>query len=106
MSNAPNPLESLILHELSPKIIYYRDEKNENCGYFKIEKEDHTLGHLLYSRLILEKNIIFSGYKKPHPLDHFIFLKIVTDGTIKPKFSFDLVLKDLYIEFSFIEDLL
>mmetsp|Transcript_12574 Transcript_12574/g.32439 ORF Transcript_12574/g.32439 Transcript_12574/m.32439 type:complete len:107 (+) Transcript_12574:261-581(+) len=104
MSNTPNALESLVLPETSQKITFYKDEKNKNCGYFKIEKEDHTLGHLIHSKLSKEKNVIFSGYKRPHPLEHFIYLKIVTDGVFSPKDAFDSVLKDLYIEFSYLED--
>jgi len=106
MSNTPNVLESLILPEVLQKIIFYKDENNKNCGFFKIEKEDHSLGYLLHSKLSKEKNVVFSGYKKPHPLEHFIYLKIITDGLFSPKEALDSVLKDLYIELSFLEDCL
>jgi DNA-directed RNA polymerase II subunit RPB11 len=104
MSNAPNPLESIILPENLKKITYYRDEKIKNCGYFKIEKEDHTIGNLLHSKISKEKHVTFSGYKKIHPLEHYIFLKIITDGFFSPIEVFDTILKDLYIELSFLED--
>jgi len=106
MSNAPNSLESLVLPDSFQKITFYQDEGDKNCAYFKIDKEDHTLGHLLYSKLLLEKNVIYTGYKRPHPLEHFIFLKIITNGTISPKLSLDYALKDLYVDFSFIENFL
>jgi DNA-directed RNA polymerase II subunit RPB11 len=104
MSNAPNPLESLVLPETLQKITFYKDENNVNCVYFKIEKEDHTLGNLIHSKLLKENHVLFSGYKRTHPLDHFIFFKIITDGFISPVEAFDSVLKDLYIELSYIED--
>jgi len=104
MSNAPNSLESLVMPQTLQKITFYNDETNFNCIYFKIEKEDHTLGHLIHNKLVKEKHVIFAGYKRPHPLDHFIFMKIITDGCISPKDAFDFTLKDLYIEFSRLED--
>jgi len=52
------------------------------------------------------KNVLFCGYKKPHPLEHFIILKIITNGEETPEKVLDSTLKDLYIEFSYFEDCL
>jgi DNA-directed RNA polymerase II subunit RPB11 len=106
MSNAPNALESILLPENLQKIIFYQDEKIKNCGYFKIEKEDHTIGNLLHSKISKENHVIFSGYKKMHPLEHYIFIKIITDGFYSPIEIIDIVLKNLYIELSLLEDLM
>lgn len=49
-----------------------------NAGTFKIEREDHTIGNLLRMQLMQDKNVIFVGYKNPHPLEHHILLKVQT----------------------------
>lgn len=105
MSNSPNPLESIVLPENLDKIVYYVDEKIENCCYFKIEKEDHTLGNIIHCKLLKEYHVVFSGYKRTHPLEHFIFIKIVTDGSLSPLIILDSVLKDVYIELSCLENI-
>jgi DNA-directed RNA polymerase II subunit RPB11 len=104
MSNIPNPLDSILVPENKKKIKIFKKMENENCCYYKIEREDHTLGNLLHSQLLSDKNVLFSGYKKPHPLEHFIILKLITDGKISPNQALDSALKDLYIKLSLIED--
>lgn len=38
--------------------------------------EDHTLGNLLRMQLLKDPNIIFAGYKVPHPLENRVELKV------------------------------
>jgi DNA-directed RNA polymerase subunit L len=52
---------------------------------FTFNKEDHTLGNLLSSRLRNEKHITFAGYKAPHPLEPKFELRVGTDGSMDPK---------------------
>lgn len=52
---------------------------------FTFNKEDHTLGNLLSSRLRNEPHITFAGYKAPHPLEPKFELRVGTDGSIDPK---------------------
>jgi DNA-directed RNA polymerase II subunit RPB11 len=106
MSNIPNPLDSILLPENRKKIKILKDTEIKNCHFYKIEREDHTLGNLIHSQLLNDKNILFSGYRKPHPLEHFIIFKIITDGTVSPNEALDCALKDIYIELTQIEDLL
>lgn len=49
-----------------------------NSGTFIIEREDHTLGNLLRMQLLADPDVIFVGYKNPHPLEHHILLKVQT----------------------------
>jgi DNA-directed RNA polymerase II subunit RPB11 len=56
-----------------------------NTSIFTLNKEDHTLGNLLSSRLRSKPYILFAGYKAPHPLIAKVELRIGTDGTITPK---------------------
>ena len=43
-----------------------------------IEREDHTLGNLLRMQLLENKEVLFSGYRVPHPLEPAIQLKVQT----------------------------
>jgi DNA-directed RNA polymerase II subunit RPB11 len=104
MNNIPNSLDSIILSDKLCKIEYSKKKENLNYGIFKIQREDHTIGELIQTHLLKEENVIFSGYKQIHPLEHYIVLKIITNGVISPIEAFDLVLKDLYIEFSLLEE--
>ncbi len=104
MNNIPNYLDSIILSDKISKIEYSKNKENLNYGIFKIQREDHTIGQLIQTYLLKEENVIFCGYKQIHPLEHYIILKIITNGTITPIEAFDLVLKDLYIEFSLLEE--
>ncbi len=104
MSNIPDPLDSIVLPEKRPKIKFFPDKTKKNCGFFKIEREDHTLGNIIHSQLLKNENVLFCGYKRPHPLEHFIIVKVITNGKASPIKIFDSTLKDLYIQFSYLED--
>ena len=39
-----------------------------STSIFTFNKEDHTLGNLLRSRLLQTPHVTFSAYKVPHPL--------------------------------------
>lgn len=36
------------------------------------------------SQLLLDKSVIFAGYKVPHPLEPYFLLKVQTNGTVSP----------------------
>ncbi|AEA39081.1 DNA-directed RNA polymerase II complex subunit Rpb11 (nucleomorph) [Cryptomonas paramecium] len=86
------------------KIEFYKDKDNVNYGSFRIKNEDHTIGSLIQKQLLKHPDVIFSGYKKFHPLEKYIFLKIITNGHKTPIQVLDSVLKDLYIQFSLLEE--
>lgn len=74
-----------------------------NTSIFHFNKEDHTLGNLLRSKLLENSHVTFSGYKVkpgivqkfgsvlltplqvPHPLFPKFELRVQTDGEITPK---------------------
>ena len=80
------------------------DTKIPNAATVKIVKQDHTLANmirgyvnfLLYlrnalastslfcSQLLAMPQVLFAGYKVPHPLHPYFLVKIQTDGTITP----------------------
>lgn len=86
------------------KIKVRKDKKYSNSSLFRISKEDHTLGNILHYKLLGVKDVIFCAYKKPHPLENFLVLKIITNENLTPTQALDCSLKDLYIELSVIEE--
>jgi len=77
-----------LLFTLEPgekKIESTEDSRVPNTSIFTLNKEDHTLGNLLSSRLRDLPYVTFAGYKAPHPLIAKIELRIGTDGSKTPK---------------------
>ena len=54
----------------------YKYSKIKNMGIFTIKGEDHTLGNLLQYQLMADSSVRFAGYKKSHPLEDILILKI------------------------------
>jgi DNA-directed RNA polymerase II subunit RPB11 len=77
------------------RISYEKDTKVPNSGTFTIQKEDHTLGSLLSSHLLQNPNVLFAGYKKPHPLEHHILVRIQTVPETDPVTVFMSTLEQL-----------
>jgi DNA-directed RNA polymerase II subunit RPB11 len=79
--NAPERSASFLLDEDSGerKIVYTADTKVTNAGTFRFNKEDHTVGNLLRMQLLRDPNVRYVGYQHPHPLVHFIDVKIQTN---------------------------
>lgn len=60
------------------RVTYTPDTKVDNCGTFRIEREDHTIGNLLRMQLLRDPSVVFVGYKHPHPIEHYIELRVRT----------------------------
>lgn len=70
----------IIEEESHVKVLGYQDDlKIPNAGTFKLENEDHTLGNLIREQLLAETpGVLFAGYKKPHPLEKHVLIKVQT----------------------------
>ncbi|KAJ3991817.1 DNA-directed RNA polymerase [Lentinula boryana] len=88
--NAPNRFELYVLDEGEAPVEINEDTKIPNAATIKILKQDHTLGNMLRAQLLSMPEVLFAGYKVPHPLHPHFLLKIQTDGTKAP----DLILSD------------
>lgn len=85
--NAPERSSSFLLDEdnAEVKVTYAADTKVSNAGTFRFNKEDHTMGNLLRMQLLRDPSVRFAGYIHPHPLVHFINMKIQTNSsTVAP----------------------
>merc|ERR1712124_177432 len=71
------------------------DEKVENAIEIVLLKEDHTLGNLIRMQLHTNDNVLFSGYKVQHPLEHTVLLKVRCASQVKPIEAFRNSLEEL-----------
>jgi DNA-directed RNA polymerase II subunit RPB11 len=84
--NAPERSLSFLLDEDNGerKIVYTPDTKVTNSATFRFNKEDHTVANLLRMQLLRDPQVRFTGYIHPHPLLHYIDLKIQTNSSTAP----------------------
>ena len=102
--NAPPTFESFLLFEGEKKITKEQDTKVPNASIFTINKEDHTLGNLIRCQLLKDPNVLFSGYKNPHPLEHKVILRIQTTSDYTPHEALMNAITDLIAELSLFEE--
>jgi DNA-directed RNA polymerase II subunit RPB11 len=69
-----------------------------NTTIFTFNKEDHTLGNLIASRLHKYSYVTFSAYKMHHPLVPAFDLRVSTDGTITPRDAVVTCCKDVLMD--------
>ena len=62
---------------------------------YTILLEDHTLGNMLKMMLLRNPKIRFAAYRKPHPLENKIEIKIQTNGEITANEAFKEALSNL-----------
>jgi len=82
--NAPNRYELFVLDEGEKSVEVTEDTKIPNAATVKVVKQDHTLGNMIRGQLLTMPQVLFAGYKVPHPLHPYFLVKIQTDGTITP----------------------
>ncbi|XP_074604558.1 DNA-directed RNA polymerase II subunit RPB11 [Brevipalpus obovatus] len=103
--NAPPAFESFLLFEGEKKITIEKETKVPNAAIFMINKEDHSLGNLIRTQLLKDPNVIFAGYKVPHPLEHKFILRVQTSGSdYTPQEALKNAITDLISEVSLIEE--
>lgn len=83
--NAPDRYESFVLGAGEKKVEVETDTRIPSSAIFTFNKEDHTLGNMIRSRLLQSSHVLFAGYKVPHPLVPKFELRVQTDGEITPK---------------------
>lgn len=107
------------------RIIKELDTKVTNAAIFTVNKEDHTLGNMIrkcvliihykyfyflifkffiHSQLLKDPNVLFAGYKVPHPLEHKFVIRIQTTSNYSPQDAFMNAITDLISELSLIDE--
>nr|XP_054543466.1 DNA-directed RNA polymerase II subunit RPB11-a-like isoform X1 [Pan troglodytes] len=102
--NAPPAFESFLLFEGEKKISINKDFKVPNACLFTINKEDHTLGNIIKSQLLKDPQVLFAGYKVPHPLERKIIIRVQTTPDYSPQEAFTNAIADLISELSLLEE--
>ncbi|KAB1209653.1 DNA-directed RNA polymerases II, IV and V subunit 11 [Morella rubra] len=93
--NAPDRYERFVVPEGTKKVSYERDTKIINAASFTIEREDHTIGNILRMQLHRDPNVLFAGYKLPHPLQYKIIVRIHTTSQSSPMQAYNQAINDL-----------
>lgn len=87
------------------KLTVQKETKIANAATFTIEREDHTLGNMLRMQLLDDPQVIFSGYRQPHPLEPAIQLRVQTRTELPgPKESVETALDHLQRELGTFHD--
>jgi DNA-directed RNA polymerase II subunit RPB11 len=102
--NAPPTFESFLLFEGENMIIKEQDTKVPNAAIFTINKEDHTLGNMIRNQLLKDPNVLFAGYKLPHPREHKFILRIQTTSDYTPQDALMHAITGLFAELSLFEE--
>ncbi|KAK6192040.1 hypothetical protein SNE40_003589 [Patella caerulea] len=102
--NAPPTFESFLLFEGEKKITIEKDTKVPNAALFTVNKEDHTLGNMITTQLLKDPQVLFAGYKNPHPLEHKFVVRIQTTSDYSPQEAFTNAITDLISEISLLEE--
>ncbi|EOX96660.1 DNA-directed RNA polymerase II subunit RPB11 [Theobroma cacao] len=93
--NAPDRYERFVVPEGTKKVSYERDTKIINAASFTIEREDHTIGNIVRMQLHRDENVLFAGYKLPHPLQYKIIVRIHTTSQSSPMQAYNQAINDL-----------
>ncbi|GAQ88981.1 DNA-directed RNA polymerase II subunit 11 [Klebsormidium nitens] len=88
MTNAPDRYERFVLPEGVSKVTRIKDTRITNAATFEVQREDHTLGNLIRMQLHRDPEVLFAGYKAPHPLEYKINFKVQARDTTNPETVF------------------
>ena len=91
--NAPEVYEQF--KEQENKVICQKVLKIDNTCLFIINDEDYTFGNAVKMMLLRNPNVRFVAYRKPHPLENKIEIKIQTNKETTPYKAFKEALNNL-----------
>eukprot|EP00802_Teleaulax_amphioxeia_P017787 Tamp_17953.p3 GENE.Tamp_17953~~Tamp_17953.p3 ORF type:complete len:124 (+),score=46.22 Tamp_17953:83-454(+) len=97
--NAPKIEERVFLLPDEDKVTETEDTKIEGATNFTFIKEDHTIGNPLRVQLLRYPEVLFAGYRLPHPLETKLTLKIQTKAETNGHVVLLDAMKDLKTEF-------
>ena len=84
------------LHGDIRRIHYEPDLRQEQSGIFTIWLEDHTVGHALRRMLHKNPNVVFAGYRIPHPLELKMVIRVQTRNKESPLSAMKIALRGLH----------
>jgi DNA-directed RNA polymerase II subunit RPB11 len=82
--NQPDRYDRFAPREGESKVTFARDQKLPNAGVFSVLREDHTAGNLLRCSLHEDPDVVFAGYRIPHPLEPLMEVRVQTTSRKTP----------------------
>eukprot|EP00470_Lotharella_oceanica_P005273 CAMPEP_0170167840 /NCGR_PEP_ID=MMETSP0040_2-20121228/1121_1 /TAXON_ID=641309 /ORGANISM="Lotharella oceanica, Strain CCMP622" /LENGTH=131 /DNA_ID=CAMNT_0010405977 /DNA_START=36 /DNA_END=431 /DNA_ORIENTATION=+ len=104
INNRLEPSAHYLLDDEERKIEFKEDEKQTSCGVFTVNKEDHTFGNITRIHLLMDKRVLFAGYRIPHPLYAIVKMKIRTTTETTPIGAMESALTNASSELQHIAD--
>jgi len=94
--NHPDPHETFLLNPdgSEKKIVMEKDKRMLDAATFTINREDHTLGNLLATQLLRDPNVVYAGYRVPHPLENHIEIKVQVKSGYTPHAALQTAIND------------
>jgi len=80
-----NDIDSYKIYKFKEDYEIIVENKENNFTQFVLTKEDHTIGNVIQTELLENNNVIFSGYRIPHPLKPYLNIKIKTKSNTTPQ---------------------
>ena len=62
------------------------------------------LGNMIRCQLLKDPNVIFAGYKNPHPLEHKVIIRVQTTSDYTPTEALRNAISDLIAETNLFEE--
>lgn len=102
--NAPPTFESFLFFDCEKQITKEKDTKVPNASSFATNKEVYALGNMIRCQLSKDPNVIFAGYKNPHPREHKVITRVQTTSNYTPTKALRNAITDLIEEASLFEE--
>ena len=80
---------------IAQQYTYQDDSKIRHQGTLLIKGEDHSLGNVVRQQLLYNPKVKFAGYRKPHPLEEHIEIKVKLHSSHISQLNLFLYLKAL-----------
>lgn len=72
--------------------------------FYAVFNPSNSVYIFLFSQLLKDPQVLFAGYKVPHPLEHKVVLRIQTTADYSPVDALNNAINDLMAEFSLLEE--
>uniref|UniRef100_A0AAQ4S5R3 DNA-directed RNA polymerase RBP11-like dimerisation domain-containing protein n=1 Tax=Gasterosteus aculeatus aculeatus TaxID=481459 RepID=A0AAQ4S5R3_GASAC len=97
--NGPDPLEEIVRLRKSRDPLYHltsaATQREGSCDVTSAAS---------VSQLLKDPQVLFAGYKVPHPLEHKIVIRVQTTPDYSPQEAFTNAITDLISELSLLEE--
>jgi DNA-directed RNA polymerase II subunit RPB11 len=101
--NRPDRYDLFDIPDTVHKIRCTPDPVINNACTFNIMNEDHTIGNLIRMQMLRNPDVVFAGYKMPHPLEKELIIKVRATDNTDPISVFKTSIADLRSEIAYMK---